>query len=277
MMRDEGKPSTVAHTDEAEAHRLELLARAHDALAPRYEETLAANPVAVWMRAQLWKHYARAFAPDGRLLDFAAGTGTDAVHLAQRGAKVVAIDVSPGMIAELQRHAAEAGVHLDARVLSAEDLDQLEIEKVDGALTAFAGLNTIKDPARLSRNLAHLLNPHGRLVLHALNSFCFWEAINGLVHGQLPRPRQHVTQIGGESVALRFYDPFRLFHEAFARDFVLREAYALSVLVPPTWIRRAPRLAPLIFSLDRAAGRALPRAGDFFVMDLEKRAGQILS
>jgi hypothetical protein len=144
---------------------------------------------------------------------------------------------------------------------------------VDGALAAFAGLNTIADAQRLSKNLARLLNPHGRVIVHALSSFCLWEAVNAMLHRHWPRPRKSLTQIGSERIALRFYDPFRLFEHAFAADFVLREAYALSVIAPPTWVRRAPRLAPLIFRLDRIAGRALPRAGDFFVLDLEVRSG----
>jgi ubiquinone/menaquinone biosynthesis C-methylase UbiE len=256
-----------------DARRLEVLARAHDALAPTYDDTLAANPVAVWMRAQLWKHYARVFPLNARLLDFAAGTGADALYLARGGARVVALDISAGMIAELQRRANELGVHLDARVLSAENLDRLEIDKVDGALAGFAGLNTIDDLPRLSRNLARLLNPHGRVILHALNSFCLWETINRFLHGHLPRPRKQQTRIGGECVVHQFYDPFVLFREAFAAEFALREVYALSVIAAPTWIRRAPRVAPLILSLDRVVGRAWPTAGDFFVIDLERRGG----
>jgi ubiquinone/menaquinone biosynthesis C-methylase UbiE len=256
----------------SEEQRLETLARAHDALAPTYDETLATNPVAVWMRAQLWKHYARVFLPNARLLDFAAGTGADAVHLAQGGASVVALDVSTGMIAELQRRANELGVQLDARVLSAEKLDLLEIDRVDGALAAFAGLNTIEDLSRLSRNLARLLNPNGRVILHALNSFCLWEAINRVLHGHLPQARKEQTLIGGECVVHQFYDPFVIFREAFAAEFALREVYGLSVIAAPTWIRRVPRIAPLILSLDRIVGRAWPSAGDFFVIDLELRA-----
>jgi 2-polyprenyl-3-methyl-5-hydroxy-6-metoxy-1,4-benzoquinol methylase len=254
-----------------DASRLEIVARAHDVLAPTYDDLLASNPVAVWMRSQLWQHYARVFAPDAHLLDFAAGTGADALHLARGGARVIALDVSAGMIAELQRRADELNIHVDARLLPAENLDRLRIERVDGALAAFAALNTIEDLPRLSRNLARLLNPHGRVILHALNSFCLWETVNGVLHGRLPRPRQQDTRIGGECVAHRFYDPFALFRDAFAGEFALRELYALSVIAAPTWIRRAPRFAPLILRLDRGVGRAFPNAGDFFVIDLEKR------
>ena len=251
--------------------RLEVIARAHDALAPVYDASLASNPVATWMRQELWLHYEHAFPPNSRLLDFAAGTGADALHLAEQGHSVLAIDVSAGMIDELRRRANRRGLSLDSRVLAAEHLGRLQAGTFDGALAAFAGLNTIDNLACLSKNLARMLRPRGRVIVHALNAFCLWEMLNGLLHGRWPQPRHEHTPIGDEIVSHRYYDPFVLWREAFARDFRLRQVYALSVLAAPTWLRRAPRLTPLVLRLDGRLGRIWPNAGDFFVMDLEKR------
>jgi SAM-dependent methyltransferase len=253
------------------SRRLDQLARAHDALAPTYDASLANNPVAVWMRQKLWSHYARAFPPGARLLDFAAGTGIDALHLAEEGAQVVALDVSPGMTACLQENAARQGLNVDARVWPAERLGELGLERFDGALCAFAGLNTIDDLRQLSVDLARLLKPGGRVVLHALNSFCVWETANRLLHGRRPGPRQERTCIGDQLIQHRFFDPLVLWREAFAPEFRRREVYALSVIAAPTWVRRLGSLGPLVLRLDGMVGHALPRAGDFFVLDLEKR------
>ena len=46
--------------------------------------------------------------PDDRVLELGCGTGTLAVMLAQRGAIVVGVDVSPLMLAEARRKADEA-------------------------------------------------------------------------------------------------------------------------------------------------------------------------
>ncbi|MBV9355007.1 MAG: methyltransferase domain-containing protein [Chloroflexi bacterium] len=253
--------------------RLRLLARAHDELAPGYDASLAENPVASWMRHQLWGHYAHVFPRTGRLLDIAAGTGADALFLAERGARVVALDVSAGMLAELERRARRRGVAVETRVAAAEHLDtlSLEPESFDGALTAFAGLNTIADLPRLSTNLARLLKPRARLVVHALNAFCLWETLHLILRGDRPRPRVGRTRIGGELVHYRFYQPYQLWHAALAPQFALRQVYAMSVLVPPAWTRRTGRLTPLVLGLDGLVGRALPTAGDFFVLDLERR------
>lgn len=246
------------------------LVRAHDALAPTYDAQLERNPVAMWMRARLWEHYTRVFAPGARLLDFTAGTGADALFLAGRGARVVALDISPGMLAELEARAGTRALAVETRVLPAEHLSRLAGEPFDGALSGFAGINTVEDLPRLARDLARLVRPGGRVVLHALNSWCLWETVNALRRGRPPGPRAVATAIGGEFIAHRFLDPFDLYRSAFAPYFARRETYALSVIAAPPLIARLPRAAPLLFKLDRIIGRAVPGAGDFFVIDLER-------
>ncbi|MBI4670130.1 MAG: class I SAM-dependent methyltransferase [Chloroflexi bacterium] len=252
--------------------RLDAIARAHDTLAPTYDATLARNPVASWMRERLWEHYARVIPPHARVLDFTAGTGADALFLAKRGAQVVALDVSPGMLEELNRRAQEARVPIETHVLAAEYLDRLDASDFDAAISSFAGLGTIENVPRLAHTLARLLEPRGRLIVHTLNSFCLWETSNQIAHLRAPHARSTHPQIGGEFIGTRFYKPRDLYRDAFASHFALRELYALSVIAAPTWVTRWKPIAPVIFRMDRALGRLFPAAGDFFVMGLEKRS-----
>ena len=71
-----------------------------DDVAPNYDRTNAIMSVgnsALWRAATV-----RAVDPKAgeRILDLAAGTGTSSAALARSGATVVAVDLSPGMIAE---------------------------------------------------------------------------------------------------------------------------------------------------------------------------------
>lgn len=248
------------------------IARAYDAAAPEYDAALAQDPVAVWMRQQLWAHYARVIPAQARILDFTAGTGADAIFLAQRGAQVLACDVSSGMLEELQRRARAEQLRVETRVLAAELLDRLDGQPFDAAVSGFAGINTIETPPQLAHNLARLVKPRGRVILHALNATCIWETVNQIAHGQLPRTRTAEIRIGGEQVKLHFFNPHELFRRAFAAQFTMRDLYGLSLVTAPTWIKRAGPLAPALFRADRVLGRVLPAAGDFFVMDLERRA-----
>ena len=235
-------------------------AQAYDALASTYDAQLRQDPVAGYMRAQLHAHFTRVFHAGERVLDFTAGTGIDARFLTARGVRVTALDASAGMIAELRRSLPDA----DARVLPAARLNELAGQDFDGALSTFAGLNLIDDLPRLARDLSGCLKPRGRVILHALNEFCLWQGRRRTV-----RP----VQLGRFTVTHRFYHPLRLWSTVLARYFEPCEVYALSIVAAPALVRRLPRLAPALFAADRLAGRLWPAAGDFFVLELERRDG----
>jgi 2-polyprenyl-3-methyl-5-hydroxy-6-metoxy-1,4-benzoquinol methylase len=244
------------------------IAVAYDAIAAEYDVQLERNPVAAYMRKRLHRHFAATFHPGDRVLDLTAGTGLDALFLAAQGIQVSALDVSSRMIAELQRNAAKSGLHIEARVLSAEYMDEPG-GYYAGAISTFAGLNTIHDMPALAESLAHSLHPHGRVILHGLNEFCLWQAAANLLRRHADR--DGMLRIGGEGVQHRLYAPLALWRQAFAPYFRLRQAYALSVVAAPPFIKRFPRIAPFVFQVDRLLGYAFPSSGDFFVLDLERR------
>ena len=247
------------------------VARAYDAIAHEYDAHLASDPVALYMRARLHEHMRCLFHPGDHVLDLSAGTGTDACYLAALGVHVTAIDASPCMIAELKRMATRHGVQVDAHVLPAECLDGLDSHNLAGAISTFAGLNTMDGLPQLAQNLAERLKPHGRVVLHALNSFCFWKWATRLSGSGLDHDRTREVFIGGQKVSHQLYSPFALGRMAFATHFDTRRVYGLSVVAGLPIITRFPYAMRPLFALDRILGRVFPAAGDFFVIELEKR------
>lgn len=245
------------------------IAAAYDAIASGYDAQLERNPVAAYMRKRLHLHFVSTFRPGERVLDFTAGTGLDALFLAAQGIQVSAIDASPRMIAELQKNAARCGLHIESCVLLAERLDEPE-GYYCGAVSTFAGLNTIQDMPRLAAALAYSIRPHGRVVLHGLNEFCLWQVAANLLqhHGN----RNGILRIGEESVQHRLYNPSALWRQAFAPYFRVHDMYALSMIAAPPLLKRFPRIATPVFGVDRFLGRIFPGAGDFFVLDLERRS-----
>ena len=94
-----------------------------------------------------------------RVLDVAAGTGTSSSALAKSGAEVVAVDFSPGMIAEgRKRHPELTFVEGDAEELPfpAKSFD---------AVTISFGLRNVNDPQKALREMRRVLKPGGRLVI----------------------------------------------------------------------------------------------------------------
>ncbi len=247
------------------------VARAYDALAQEYDAQMEKNPVAAYMRARLYSHFARVFRTGDRVLDFTAGTGADSLFLATRGMQVTALDASVAMIGILQQAAGQRGLHVDARVYFAEHLGELREDTFDGAISTFAGMSTIHDLAQLANDLKALIKPHGHVIIHTLNAFCFWEWAANLYRGHPFQTRRIEMHIDGETVPQRLYNPFALWRDAFAACFELRQAYGLSIVAAPALLKRWPSLAQPLFLIDRISGRLFSAAGDFFVVDLERR------
>ncbi len=248
--------------------------RAYDAIAQEYDAHLERDPVARYMRARLHKHFRRLFRPGDRVLDLTAGTGTDACYLAALGVQVTALDASPGMVAELRQTAARRGLRIEAQVLAAECLDELDARDLDGAISTFAGLNTMDDLPGVAQNLAERLKPHGRVLVHALNTFCFWRWVADRKGAGSRREGMWQVSIGGQVVPHRVYNPFALWRTMFAEQFDLRRVYALSVIAGLPLIERYSFAAHPLFALDQVTGRIFPATGDFFVVELEKRDAQ---
>ncbi len=246
------------------------IARAYDRLAPDYNAQLAQNPVAEYMRAQLQAHLARVFHSGDRVLDFTAGTGIDACYLAMQKITVTALDASPLMIAELQQASADRSLPIEAHVLPAERLNELDAHDFDGAISTFAGLNTIDNLSQLAIDLHTRLKPGGRLIVHALSTFCFWQWSGAILRGR-SRQRRIDTDLGGQLIHHQLYNPGSLWRTHFAAYFDRRSVYALSVVAAPSIVKRWPHVSRGLFALDRIIGRMIPAAGDFFVMDLVRR------
>jgi ubiquinone/menaquinone biosynthesis C-methylase UbiE len=107
----------------------------------------------------------------GDILDVGCGTGDNAIHLAQQGLKVVAIDFVPKAMAIARFRAAQAGVTVDWRehdALYLRDLDQQFDVVLDSAV--FHVFNDA-DREQLIAGLKTVTKPGGILVL-----LCFSDA-----------------------------------------------------------------------------------------------------
>ena len=99
--------------------------------------------------------------PGMRLLDVATGTGTAARAAARRGASVVGVDRSPGMLAVARELSRELDLrHADVRSLPFDDGDF-------DAVTCGLSLSHFADRDRVLRSLLRVLCPGGRFVASA--------------------------------------------------------------------------------------------------------------
>lgn len=252
---------------------------AYDAAAPEYDQQVEGDG---WMRQVLWDRYARLFRAGQTVLDLGCGTGIDAVFLAQRGIRVVAIDASPAMIAQSRAKlaAAELADLVDLRVMDFARVGSIPPAGFDGIICAFAGLSTSAELDELAASLAGLLVPRGVLIVHLLNRWSLWEWLGIVRSGHLGAARRLGRNpvrnflIGGRAVPHYLYQPGAAYARFFQSRFALRRAYGLGIVRPPHTVRRIPSV--IVKGLDRLE-RPLRRLwpcrdwGRFFVLELERR------
>jgi SAM-dependent methyltransferase len=250
-----------------------------DALAHDYDRTFTASAIGQRMRAATWRRLDALFNPGDRVLELNCGTGEDAVHLAQRGVRVLATDQSAEMAALTRAKVAGLGLanRVDVRALPIEDLPRLPVEAFDGVLSNFGGLNCVADLPAAARALAQLLRPGAPAVLCVMGPVVPWEWAWFLAQGQ-PRKALRRLSRGGASwrgLAISYPTPWRL-RRAFWPWFRQTRLTAVGALVPPTyaekWAGRHPRL---LAALDRCERRLetlppLPWMADHYLMELER-------
>jgi SAM-dependent methyltransferase len=105
--------------------------------------------------------------PGDRVLDIAAGSGNAAIQAAQRGASVVASDLTPELFEPGRTRAQAAGVELEWVEADAEQLP-FEDASFDVALSTF-GIMFAPRQSAAAGELARVVKPGGRIAL------CSWQ------------------------------------------------------------------------------------------------------
>ncbi|HLZ09846.1 MAG TPA: class I SAM-dependent methyltransferase [Chloroflexota bacterium] len=255
------------------------VAAAYDSIAADYDREVAGD---LWMRRRLWQSYLRVFRKGQHVLDLSCGTGADAVFLAGEHVRVTGIDLSPAMIDRFRANARSAGVEQSvfASVLDVANLTELPSATFDGAISAFAGLNTVADLSTVAGELSRILRPRSTFVVHLLNRFSLWEWLGLLAEGRWTEARRLGSQddrtfvIGGRSIQHTLYGPSDAYERFFTTHFHLRRAYGLGILRPPHTVSRIPdRVVRGLEQLERLVGDWYPFVhwGRFFVLELERR------
>ena len=113
---------------------------------------------------------------DDTFLDVAAGPGGLGMAAARLGASVLATDWAPGMVAQFEAAAHEAGLtNAEARVMEAHALD-LEDDRFDATGSQF-GVMLVPDQLSALREMVRVTRPGGRVVLVAYGAPAEFEAL----------------------------------------------------------------------------------------------------
>jgi SAM-dependent methyltransferase len=133
--------------------------------------------------------------PGGTLLDFGSGPGIDARFYAERGFRVVAYDVDPGMREYFRSHcrdfmlsgriSLQGGTYPEFLALPADHMQRADI-----VTSNFAPLNLIEDVASLFARFHALTGPRGKVLASVLSPYFIGDARYGWWWRNIPRLRR---------------------------------------------------------------------------------------
>jgi ubiquinone/menaquinone biosynthesis C-methylase UbiE len=238
------------------------LREAFDRHALTYDERFSSLESTRTIRQEIWRIADGLFPPGSTLLDLGCGTGDDAIHFAQRGIAVTAIDIAPAMIARLETKATAAGIRerIEARVTDIETFEP-RAAAFDGVLSDFGALNGVHNLIAL-RNLATRALKHGgSLVLVVMGRLYPLETAVSLFKGDFRRAFRRLqgtpeVALEGIRVSFRYHSP-RDLSGALSPDFSLERLLGLRSVLPSVEWDHVNRFLPLglVGAADRFATR----------------------
>lgn len=250
-----------------------------DLTAETYDRVFPETLVGRAQRGAVWMELEQAFQRGQRVLELNCGTGIDAVHLAEKGIRVLACDISPRMveIAAQRSVATDVATLAVFRAIPNEEIAQLIPEgPFDGAFSNFSGLNHVADLPRAARDLGQLVRPGARVLICMVGRIAPWEVMWQLAHGNLRMALRRLRPKFETPKMKAYYPSVRGIARAFEPNFRLLRWQGIGIAVPPTcmepWARRFPTLLRGMVYADRWLTRCpgIRGLGDSVLLHFER-------
>jgi ubiquinone/menaquinone biosynthesis C-methylase UbiE len=263
--------------------QLPTIAEAFSRTAEKYDSFAQDHLHLTRMRNKVYDHVSRHLACGSRILELNAGTGTDAVALAQRGYHVHATDLAPGML-ERARDKVEQfslGEKITIQQCSFTELDQIQGAPFDAVFSDLGGLNCIPNLTPVIRELPRLLKPGGLVTWVLMPPICLWEMAE-IFRGHFKLAFRRLNQRGTRShlEGLHFdvyYFTPRQVSIWFGDDYERITLEGLSVITPTAESKKLAKRFPHLYSAlcwfdDRLAVYPPWREwGDFYILSMRYR------
>ena len=222
-----------------------------------FDERYSKNAIVQYKRERVRNRLLSLLKTGDTILELNAGTGEDAVWLAQSGFTIHATDISDGMMNILREKVKRGGLEgkISSEIISFTQLDHLkESKQYNCIFSNSAGLNCTDKLGEVLSSFEALLKPGGIVVLAILPKFCLWESLlvfKGHFKTAFRRffsSKGRRAHIEGEYFKCWYYNPsYVIKHIGPAFDLIAVEG--LCTIVPPSYIENFPEEYPRLFRL----------------------------
>ena len=259
---------------------LDTIAEAFSRTAEKYDSFADDHPHLTRMRNKAYSHLMRYVPKGAHILELNAGTGTDAVQLAQRGYFIHATDIAPGMLNRLQEKVDALKLN---DLVTIEERSFLSLKDIPGApfdaiFSDLGGLNCIPDLTPVILQLPNILKVGGTVSWVLMPHVCLWEmaevfrgnfslAFRRFTHGSVQ------ANLEGLNFNVNYFSPRQVI-EWFSDRFEVLSLEGLSVLTPTAesknFAKWHPRLYRILSWLDDKLSPHWPWYGwgDFYMLTM---------
>jgi ubiquinone/menaquinone biosynthesis C-methylase UbiE len=258
----------------------ETIAEAFSRTAEKYDSFAEDHPHLTRLRKKVYDHIGKYLPRGASILELNAGTGTDAVQLAQRGYFIHATDIAPGMLDRLRGKVLD--LNLGNRI-TWEERSFLSLKDMPGApfdavFSDLGGLNCLADLSPVIRQLPRVLRAGSLVTWVLMPRVCLWEWME-VFRGNFRLAFRRLTQsaVRANLEGLQFdvyYFPPRQVIDWFGEDYDLLALEGLSVITPTAesknFAKRFPNLYRSLSWLDDQLSPGWPwyGCGDFYILSL---------
>ena len=250
-----------------------------------FDELYAANSIVQYKRKRVRDHLLQYLQQGSAILELNAGTGDDAIFLAEQGHYIHATDIAAGMQERLTEKVKDRALtkKISNELCSFTALDKLKNKgPYDCIFSNFAGLNCTGELKTVLNNFDNLLKPGGIVVLVILPKFCLWE-IALMAKGKFKTATRRFFSANGrkakiDDAAFRcWYYPPEFIINQLKSKFKLLKVEGLCTIVPPSYIENFAEQHSKLFSYlckmeNRLKGKwPWKYIGDYYIISLRKK------
>ncbi len=223
--------------------------------AAEFDEMDRLNPVIQRMRNQVHTHLLSLLKPGDRILELNAGTGIDAIFLAQHGFEILATDNAGGMLAAGAEKIKALGLEkkIQLQKCSFNNLEDLKAGTFDHIFSNFGGLNCSENIENVIKQFDRLLNSGGKATLVIMPPVCPWEMLLALkgnfkIAFRRWNKKGIRSHLEGAYFNTYYYSPKRLYNAFDKNKYSKIAVKGLGILSPPPYLEKFPVQHPKIFN-----------------------------
>jgi ubiquinone/menaquinone biosynthesis C-methylase UbiE len=236
----------------------EAVDRAFSKQAEHYDSDDAANTILIDWRQQVYDHVDQFLKPQSFILELNAGTGIDALRFVKRDHRVLATDLSVGMVDAIRKKIKQNSLlgRLSCQQCSFEKLEEIKEKNFDFIFSNFGGLNCSDNLSKVTRNFSSLLKPGGYVTLVIMPPVSFWEWL-WIFKGYRKKAFRRFSKNGsaahleGEFFTTYYYS-LSAIRKSLGKDFRMIKSQSLGLVSPPPSKEKFPQDHPVIYGLMKA-------------------------